>query len=764
MDSNWIWVNEWRDEHEKAPTMVFFRKKIKIENPVQKAEIWISADSRYKLYVNDTLVEVGPSKGDLQIWYKDRLDISEYLKKGDNVIAVMVLRYPLHPMVGNQSVVTTYLPGLYFDGHVLDTKNIDYDISADATWCYRIYEEMTINPEDKGFAPLHIYETIHQKEGVWQWKSISFNDDTWETAKPYHKGHVRDGMSPGNLQPRTIPYMFRKPQRFKAVMPSAQSTDRALWEQLISDEVPVVIAPNTEQIIELDAGEEMTGYLTMLMSHGSGAKVTLLQSEAYVQNGQKMEGNIPIKENRMDYIGGHLEGFEDVYYPAGDGSVNEPEVYEPFWFRTFRFIRLHIVTTDEPLTIYSFDYCETGYPLEVSTSVTTSDENLEAIWDLSRRTLQRCMHETYEDCPFYEQLQYVMDSRSQILYTYAVSADDRLARQCMDDFKRAQRYDGLLYSAYPNKKPNIIPGFSFYYILMLHDHMMYFGDKTLIKDHMMTVEAILNFFEKHESDMGYLGQIGGYYRQANFWSFVDWTADWKIGVPNAISEGPLTMESLLYVLGLQRASELAGFIGYEEQSERYAKTAREVQKSIRDHCIGSNGLVQDGPGFEEYSQHSQVFAIITETLDKEEGQKALLATIKNKQAHAQCSVAMIHYLFRALAIVDLYDYTDEYWGVWRKMIEQNMTTSAESDSYCRSECHAWGAVALYELPAVTLGVRPASPGFSDVYIQPVPGYLTHAEGTVITPKGPITVSWRKDEGKGLQLTYQLPDNMTVLED
>ena len=71
-----------------------------------------------------------------------------------------------------------------------------------------------------------------------------------------------------------------------------------------------------------------------------------------------------------------------------------------------------------PLTLQRFDYQETGYPLEVSTSVKTSDESLSDIWEISEKTLRRCMHETYEDCPYYEQLQYVMDSRTQILYTY----------------------------------------------------------------------------------------------------------------------------------------------------------------------------------------------------------------------------------------------------------------------------------------------------------------------------------------------------------
>ena len=45
------------------------------------------------------------------------------------------------------------------------------------------------------------------------------------------------------------------------------------------------------------------------------------------------------------------------------------------------------------------------------------------------RTLLMCMHETYMDCPHYEQLMYLGDTRIQMLITYALSDDTRIIRQ-----------------------------------------------------------------------------------------------------------------------------------------------------------------------------------------------------------------------------------------------------------------------------------------------------------------------------------------------
>ena len=122
------------------------------------------------------------------------------------------------------------------------------------------------------------------------------------------------------------------------------------------------------------------------------------------------------------------------------------------------------------------------------------------------------------------------------------------------------------------------------------------------------------------------------------------------------------------------------------------------------------------------------------------------------------TVAMSFYLFRALEKTGLYEYTDQYWNIWRKMLKNNCTTCVEAESYARSECHGWGALALYELPCTILGVRPAAPGFGKVRIAPVPGYLTSASGEVKTPRGVVKVSWEKKE-KGLCLDYSLPEGV-----
>ena len=762
--TEWIWIKDWTLEDGEAPRQVYFRKEIHLSAPF-KGELRISADSRYKLYINDNLVEVGPSKGDRQIWYYDTIDITKYLLEGLNVFAVKVLRYPLHHSKGNHGIFRTDTPGLYVSGELTSAEGFVQSIQADETWRCLIDPNFEIISESSVFAPLQIYEKASGDAKNADWMKAGFDARELLTARCYQPSEMSRAVSPGNLHARTIPFMYRKERNFEKIMTLRQSAHpKEAWEKFLSKRERVVIPPNSKEIIEISAGEEMTGYLQLAVSGGHSAKINILQSEAYVQNAKTVVNGleIPLKEDREDYLGGHLEGFSDAYTVAGYGTEQDPECYAPFLFRTFRFIGLEIETGDEELVLEAFDYIETGYPLEVSTSFESSDESLNAIWEISERTLRRCMHETYEDCPFYEQLQYAMDSRLQILYTYAVSADDRLARKCMDDFKRSHRYDGTLNGSYPCYGPNVIPGFSIYYILMLHDHMMYFDDVTLLEYHMPTVEGVLNYFERNLRPEGYVGKLGGLNGIDRYWSFIDWTPEWNAtsGVPPATLQGAITMESLLYIMGLQTAAQIAEHLGRSQLASQMEEKAEAVKRAIRKYCLGSNGMIQDGPGIETYSQHTQVFGLLTDTLSHKQGKANLLETILHKENYAQCSVAMSFYLYRALQKTELYEMTNDYWNIWRRMIKNNATTCVEAEAGERSECHAWGSLALYELPSVTLGVYPAEPGYKSVVIAPTPGYLTWAKGEVMTPYGIVKVEWKKD-GAGLNISYQVPEGIDV---
>lgn len=122
--THWIWLGEWSAQDREEPALVLFRKKLCFTDKPKLVRLRISADSRYKLYINGKLAEMGPSRGDRQIWHYDEIDILPYLVEGKNVFAVQVLRYPTQHHKGNHGIFHTEYPGLYVDGFVMDESRI----------------------------------------------------------------------------------------------------------------------------------------------------------------------------------------------------------------------------------------------------------------------------------------------------------------------------------------------------------------------------------------------------------------------------------------------------------------------------------------------------------------------------------------------------------------------------------------------------------------------------------------------------------------
>lgn len=82
----------WTQDTTPARLQVaYFRTSLHLKSPVQSADLFLFADSRYHLLVNGQFVNFGPARFYPEHPEYDHYDLSPFLKQGENVIAVKVL-------------------------------------------------------------------------------------------------------------------------------------------------------------------------------------------------------------------------------------------------------------------------------------------------------------------------------------------------------------------------------------------------------------------------------------------------------------------------------------------------------------------------------------------------------------------------------------------------------------------------------------------------------------------------------------------------
>jgi hypothetical protein len=88
-----------------------------------------------------------------------------------------------------------------------------------------------------------------------------------------------------------------------------------------------------------------------------------------------------------------------------------------------------------------------------------------------------------------------------------------------------------------------------------------------------------------------------------------------------------------------------------------------------------------------------------------------------------------------------------------------LTTWAEQPEPTRSDSHAWSAHPNFDLLTIVAGIRPKSPGFSTVSIEPHLGSFHRVVSVMATPKGIVEVNYTS-ETSGVSAEINLPSNVT----
>jgi hypothetical protein len=736
--TKWISVPQNKLEYGKENITIYFRNVINLEK-ISKFTIFITANSKYKLWVNGERVCSGPCKGDKWKHYYDEVDLKDFLKIGENLIAVEVLY--ISPVFGFKrdkitsmaNVTNNFGPMLAIKGDCVDAcgRLLASLTTGKESWVFKVDESKKWqNYQGEEYFVAEPFEIACGEKVPFLWNSSVSEGKDWSSvivaADTDWCGFGVIPILP--LAKRPIPMMAEKKGSFfveNITLTQYNGTDL------------IKIPSNSKISIKLDASQLVTGFLNLYVIGGRNGKIKISYAESYFEiskEGKRRKGN------RVESHEEALYGGYDTYYPGGGEAL-----YEPFFFRTFRFVQLDIETKEEAMQIKLPEFIETGYPLEIITKFQSGSAWTTYLWETSIRSLKCCMFDTYVDCPFYELLQYAMDARLEALYTYMLAGDTRLALKAIDDFHSSMTPYGLLQSRAPSESPNIIPVFSLYWIFMLHDYYWQTGDLSPLKRYRPSMDAILDWFERH---LGEYGLVENLY----YWEFIDWVDEWKYengildAVPAAAKAGPCVSTNLIYALALQKTAEVQSACGYSDRAAEYNNRSENILLNVEKHCWSkAKEMYKDGPDFEEYTQHSQALAVLT-GLAVGERAKTIMKNCFYNPSVRHCTFAFMYFLFRALEKSELYDMTEELWEYWRCNEALGLTTWPEDFTKQRSDCHGWGSLPIYEFTRCILGVKPDCPGWDRIIIKPICNYIDDASGCVVTKNGIVNLSWKRENG------------------
>jgi hypothetical protein len=157
--------------------------------------------------------------------------------------------------------------------------------------------------------------------------------------------------------------------------------------------------------------------------------------------------------------------------------------------------------------------------------------------------------------------------------------------------------------------------------------------------------------------------------------------------------------------------------------------------------------------------HAQIFAVLTNTIP-EKDQKNFVQRFMNDKNLIQPTMYFRFYLTQALKKTGLADQYLETLGLWNEMLQKGLTTFAENPDPARSDCHAWSASPDYDFLATVAGIRPESPGFKTVEIEPALGKLTFIKGQMPHPAGIISFDLKRVGTQGISGAIILPEGLT----
>ncbi|SDE36890.1 Alpha-L-rhamnosidase N-terminal domain-containing protein [Paenibacillus sp. UNCCL117] len=708
-----------------------FRRSVDLSAANLQGEVWldISADDYYKLHINGTFVAQGPAQGYPFHYYYNRLDIRTYVRAGTNVIAVHVYYQGLVNRAYNSGDLRQGLIAELWAAEAGTARDAILLAATDAGWsCVRTLEYGSWEAPATGYDTQYL-EHADSRLAYRGWRSPGFDDTGWQAAaeqNPAEAGYVL------KVQPTPPVEVYRKdPAAVRLIGPGHYAID---FGEEITGQFTMKAQGEAGDVIEIFCGEELNGAWPAGDRQDESGKGAAEEQGMEILVRYDMRCNCSYRERWT------LSGEEDVL--------------ELFEYKAFRYVE--VIGPPRALDERHFAAVVRHYPLIDGTAgrFRSDDGLLDGIWDICARAVRNCAQESYVDCPSREKGQYLGDNTVIGHSHLYVSGDPRMVKKALRDFALSTAVCPGMMAVAPGNFMQEIADFSCQWPMQLLTYYRHTGDLAFLREMLPYADGIVAYFRQFSRSDCLLENV------KEKWNLVDWPENLRDGydfpLTRPVGNGCHQVINALFYGCVKTGQQIKDVLGIPYEDELPALRSAFAAAFYRP----DTRLFADSEHSGHSSLHACVFPLLFD-LAPAEAVPALVAEIRRKRF--SCGVYMAYFVLKALAhagehalAYELITGEDE--RSWSQMLREGATSCFEAwgkeQKWNTSLCHAWGSAPIPVLIEDIIGLKPAEPGWKDVFFEPrLPADMQPFALSISVPSGIVEVRY---DGTGAAPELLLP--------
>jgi hypothetical protein len=376
--------------------------------------------------------------------------------------------------------------------------------------------------------------------------------------------------------------------------------------------------------------------------------------------------------------------------------------------------------------IQSLRLVESVYPAVSCSSFDSSNETLNRIFAASERALRLCMEDTFIDNPLDGQTFYTEELRSASLAALSAFGAADLVKHCFELAGQRQENSPLLCAQVPSGWNELTFTGSFLWVLTLQDIWNETGDAAFLQRmYPLALELLDNAARMIDPAVGLLKNVHS----------------------GLVQDHPVILcDTLLFKGALDAAASLAEAAGAGDGTAEKLMLLGEKLSAAADRLWDEknlayfDGLDENAVKVNSFSMDTSIAAVLFDVIPEKKrvlGCSNILAPRSGMNRLVKSGSRLL--LFEVLEKLD----------VPEAVIEK----ICSPEWFCSS--HILSAFSLYVFPRVILGIQTGS-GCRKITVSPRLCGLEYASGTRWTPAGPVSVSWRKVNGRTLVIEASAP--------